>query len=131
MYGLGIAFRARDGRLTASLEWDRVEYSSILESAGSSDEAIPDADETHLGLEYAFLESTPVVAVRLGAWLDPDHRIRATNNDPFARAVLRPGDDEIHLAAGLGLAFEKFQIDLGADFSELVDTVSVSGIYSF
>jgi hypothetical protein len=33
-------------------------------------------------------------------------------------------------AAGLDLAFEKFQIDLGADFWDLVDTVSVS-IWSF
>jgi long-subunit fatty acid transport protein len=131
VFGLGLAFRARDGRLTASLEWDRVEYSSILESLGESGEAIPDADEIHLGFEYAFLGSTPIVAVRLGAWLDPDHRIRTTTSDPFSRAALPPGDDEAHLAAGLGLAFEKFQIDLGADFSELVDTVSVSGIYSF
>jgi long-subunit fatty acid transport protein len=131
VFGLGVAFRARDGRLTGSLEWDHVEYSSIFESLGESDEAIPDADEVHLGLEYAFLESTPVVAVRLGAWLDPDHRIRGISDDPFLRTGLPPGDDEIHLATGLGLAFEKFQIDLGADFSELVDTVSVSGIYSF
>jgi hypothetical protein len=33
-------------------------------------------------------------------------------------------------AVGLGLAFEGFQIDLGADLWDLVDTVSVS-TYSF
>jgi hypothetical protein len=48
-----------------------------------------------------------------------------------AEAVLPPGDDHIHYAAGLGLAFKRFQLDVAADFSELVDTVSLSFIYSF
>ncbi len=92
---------------------------------------MPDGNEWHWGIEYVFVQSTPVVAVRLGAWLDPDHRIRATGGDLLQRTVFRPGDDELHLAAGLGLAFRTFQIDLGVDFSDLVDTASVSMIYSF
>jgi len=32
---------------------------------------------------------------------------------------------------GFGVAFERFQIDVAADFSDLVDTLSVSAIYSF
>jgi hypothetical protein len=35
------------------------------------------------------------------------------------------------VAVGVGLAFKSFQIDLAADFSDLVDTVSLSAIYSF
>ena len=30
VYGLGVAYRSRDGKLSVSFEWDRVEYSSIL-----------------------------------------------------------------------------------------------------
>jgi len=41
------------------------------------------------------------------------------------------GRVELLESIGFGLAFERFQVDLGADFSNLVDTVSLSGIYSF
>ena len=73
------------------------------------------------------------MAVRVGAWLDPDHRFRAdpARNDPFERALFGGGDDELHLAAGLGLAFWDFQLDLAVDSSELVDTASISAIWQF
>ena len=32
VYGFGMAFRSRDGRLAVGFEWDRVEYSSIFSS---------------------------------------------------------------------------------------------------
>jgi hypothetical protein len=32
---------------------------------------------------------------------------------------------------GVGVAFKSFQIDLAADFSDLVDTIALSAIYSF
>ncbi len=34
-------------------------------------------------------------------------------------------------AVGLGFTFERFQIDLGADLSDLVDRVAPSAIYNF
>ena len=61
---------------TGSFEWDYVVYSAIFE--GDPDEAIPDAHELHLGGEYAFLQVAPLLAVRAGVWLDPDHRVRST-----------------------------------------------------
>jgi hypothetical protein len=129
VYGAGIAFQSRDGRLTTSLEWDHVEYSKNLRN--DTDERVPDADELHLGGEYVFLDRTPVIAVRLGTWLDPDHRIQGTVDDALFSALLPPGDDELHLSAGLGLASEQFQIDLAVDFSDPADTVSISAVYSF
>jgi hypothetical protein len=48
-----------------------------------------------------------------------------------AEALLTSGEDQMHCAAGVGLAFDRFQLDLAADFSELVDTFSLSFIYSF
>jgi hypothetical protein len=95
------------------------------------DQTLSDGDELHLGGEYAFLESTPIVAVRAGAWLDPDHRLRARGNVLFNRFYFEGGSDQVHYALGLGLAFERFQVDLGIDFSDLVDTAAVSLIYSF
>jgi hypothetical protein len=136
VYGLGFSFQPRNGRLTIAFEWDRVEYSTILESLGGDfdvdDVTIDDADELHLGAEYIFLRSTTLAAARLGVWRDPDHRPHFTRRgDDLERALFPPGDDVIHYALGLGFAFNSFQIDLGADLSELVDTVSVSAIYSF
>jgi hypothetical protein len=131
LYGLGFAYRAPDGRITVTFQWDRVVYSNIVDSLGLGDRAMDDVDELHLGAEYVFLGSTPIIAVRLGAWLDPDHQMRATSGGPFALALLPRGEDEMHYAAGLGIAMQNFQVDLAVDFGERTDTVSLSAIYSF
>jgi hypothetical protein len=131
IYGLGFAYRAPDGRLTVSFQWDRVEYSDIPVSLGLDDQTIDDADELHLGAEYVFLGSTPIIALRLGTWLEPDHQMRATTDNPVTRALLSGGGDKMHYAAGLGVAMQRFQIDLAVDFADRVDTVSLSAIYSF
>jgi long-subunit fatty acid transport protein len=144
VYGLGVAYRSPDGKLAIGFEWDRVEYSSIFSSFDpvvletidpdldlEITLAADDGSEFRLGGEYAFLDLKPVIAVRAGVWLDPDHRFRSTSTDPEHRALFQPGEDEVHIAIGMGLAFTSFQIDLAADFSDLVDTVSLSAIYSF
>jgi hypothetical protein len=131
VYGLGFAYRAPDGRLTVTFQWDRVNYSSIVDSLELDDQTVDDADELHLGAEYVFLRSTPIIAARLGTWWEPDHQLRATIDDPLLRALLPPGDDEMHYSAGLGVAMQNFQIDLGIDFADRADTVSLSAIYSF
>jgi len=131
IYGVGFAYRHPDGRLTVSFQWDRVEYSDLPDSLRLDDQTIDDADELHLGAEYVFLGSTPIIALRLGAWLDPDHQMRATIDEPFIRAMLPAGDDETHYSAGLGVAMRRFQIDLALDFADRVDTVSLSAIYNF
>ena len=135
-YGLGVAFRSKGGHLTLSFEWDRVEYASIVDSLDRDAfgllPTLNDGDEFHFGGEYAFLNQEPVVALRIGVWLDPDHQLRATEDSPaIVRALRQPGDDEMHFAAGLGVAFSTFQIDLGVDLSDLVDTASLSMIYNF
>ncbi len=136
VYGLGVAYRSAGGSVTVGLEWDRVEYSSIVESLESplsdiAHVAMDDADELHIGVEYVILDSTPLIAIRLGGWRDPDHQVRYLGDDPFARAIYPPGEDALHGALGFGIAFERFQLDLGVDFSTRVDTAAVSAIYSF
>ncbi len=136
VYGLGLSWGSRGSALTVGLEWDRVEYGTITDSIDATVftllPEVDDGDELHLGVEYAFLRSKPLVALRAGIWLDPDHRLRAGDDaDPFIRAVRQPGEDELHFAAGLGIVFGTVQLDLAADFSDLVDTASLSAIYSF
>jgi long-subunit fatty acid transport protein len=131
LYGLGIAYQSVDGSLTVSFQWDHVEYSNIVDSLEIDDRAIDDVNELHLGAEYVFLGSTPIIAIRFGAWRDPDHQMRATSDVPLAHALLPRGEDEMHYAAGLGVATQRFQIDLAVDFADRVDTVSISAIYNF
>ena len=49
----------------------------------------------------------------------------------LARALLPGGEDQVHYAVGLGVGFDRFQIDLAVDLSERRDTVALSAIYSF
>ena len=129
---LGVAFRSRDGRLTVGVEVDHVAYSKLARSLDEGVEGlgegitftgrIDDGGEVHLGAEYAFLGTKPLLAVRWGTWFEADH---------LTQGFVDIGEPQFHFAAGLGAAFERFQVDLAAEFSDLVDTVSVSTIYSF
>lgn len=136
-WGAGVAYRHPDGSWTLSFEWTRVEYSSITESLDTevfdADQlALEDGDEYHLGLEYVFVRSRPIVALRLGAWHDPAHSLGSgPTADVFESAIFQTGDDEIHATAGLGVVFGDFQLDLGADLSDTADLVSLSFVYRF
>jgi long-chain fatty acid transport protein len=131
LYGFGFSYRDASGRLTVSFQWDHINYSSIVRSLELDDRVMDDADELHLGVEYVFLGSRPVVALRFGAWLDPDHRMRNTSDNVFADALAPRGDDEMHFALGLGIAMPRFQIDAAVDIADHVNTLSLSAIYSF
>ena len=123
--------------LTLAFDWVRVEYSDLLE--GRDPEVfddpfiLADGDEFHAGIEYVLLAATPVVALRAGAWLDPNHRLAAdpAAADAFERALFPGGEDEVHIAAGVGIAFPTFQLDLAVDAADLADTVAVSVIWQF
>jgi long-chain fatty acid transport protein len=136
VWGLGVTYRSPDGNLTVGFEWDRVDYSVIKETldsplADTSMVAIDDADELHLGVEYVFLNTSPLIAVRGGLWHDPDHRFRYVGDDPFDRALFPPGEDATHIAVGIGIAVKAFQVDVGADLSDRSDVFALSAIYSF
>ncbi|HXV59721.1 MAG TPA: outer membrane protein transport protein [Vicinamibacteria bacterium] len=134
VFSLGVVYQPEGGATTVSFEWDRVQHSNLFEGEPESLELglrLDDVNELHLGFEYVFINATPTVALRFGAWTDPDHRIRYVGDDPVLRALFPAGDDEVHFAVGFGMAFSKFQIDVGVDLSDLVNTTSFSAIYSF
>lgn len=144
VYGIGVAYRSPDGKLAIGFEWDRVGYASIFSSFDPVVEetldpdlnlevtlAADDGDEFHFGAEYAFLDMNPLLALRAGLWIDPDHRFRSIITDPEHRALFKGGEDELHVSVGMGMALSSFQVDLAADFSDLADTISLSAIYSF
>jgi long-subunit fatty acid transport protein len=138
-FGAGVAWRPRD-ELVIALDWDRVRYSALSDDlvnlllrARGEERAfrIDDADELHLGAEYQAVGWRLPVAFRLGAWRDPDHRLRYRGRDPVLRARFAPGDDEIHLSGGLGIVVGRAQVDLAFDASHLVDTLSLSTVARF
>jgi len=150
--GLGVSFRPWDA-LLISFDYDRVEYSALTDDVTSNffDQGtltpveltalgkleVEDGDEFRLGAEYVFLGKTPV-AIRVGTWLDPDHKISfdgapADILEEKSLAVLFfEGDDEVHVSAGVGLVIGKrFQIDAAIDVSNLINIASVSGVFRF
>jgi long-subunit fatty acid transport protein len=136
VWGLGVAYRSPSGHVTVGFEWDRVEYSVIMESLESSlvDTTfvnVDDANELHLGIEYVFLDLSPVIAVRGGLWHDPNHSFEYIGDDPIEQALYPPGSDALHINVGAGVAFRKVQFDIGADFSDAIDQFAVSAIFSF
>lgn len=137
VYGLGIAFRTPDGVWTVGFEWTRVEYSSITESLDTEvfdpgQIELADGDELHLGLEYVFVRAKPVVALRLGAWRDPAHSVGSgPEADLFESAIFQSGEAEVHYSGGVGLVFDRFQLDVGVDLSQAADLASLSLVYRF
>lgn len=109
---------------------------------------IDDADELRLGAEWT-PGPRPRLVLRLGAWLDPDHQMRYAFDEadveagepvavenvlpPYDRlaARFRPGEDEIHVTAGLGwiASREHWQLDLGVDRSDRFESLSLSTVF--
>jgi hypothetical protein len=140
VYGIGLAWRPSD-RYTVALDYDRVEYSDLLDDfldifhldalfPGADPELgafrIDDADEVHLGGEVWIPRGDRAVSVRLGVWYDPDHTLRFEGENAAYRAVFRGGEDEIHWTGGLGVAFRALQLDVAFDYSDRVSILSIS-----
>lgn len=153
--GVGVALRPRE-RLLLSLEVDRIEYSvlasSLLnviglpretlgETSDASDFQVKDGKEIRLGLQYDLIsDDRPTdYFLRLGFWLDPDHRIEYVGppdgqlsvSQQALRTTWLPGDDEWRYAVGFGVRTRRFVIDVGADFGESRDNVAVSFVLPF
>lgn len=146
----GLAYRPSDNWLI-TLDVNRVFYSDLTDGGvndlfSDDDSAlrVGDGTEIRLGAEYVFLDMERPFFIRGGIWRDPEHRLSVPdsitqdcNSSDFNffscldATLFRPGDDEMHYSLGLGWAFERFQIDAAADFSDLVDTYSVSGVLRF
>jgi len=151
LYGAGISYRPTE-RFTINLDVNRITYSDITKNVaiqGSESEVVDylgvdDGTEIRLGGEYVF-DTKNHFSLRAGVWSDPEHVIRhvgdqiplsagdsATGTTSNTRAAFfQPGDDEIHYSIGAGLVFKRLQLDVAVDFSEKVDTFSLSGVVFF
>jgi long-subunit fatty acid transport protein len=146
--GLGVSIRPSI-RWVVAFDYNRVEYSDLSDNTldivnadpalgfgrtgTPQDFKIDDGDELRLGLEYALLRerSLPDIYFRGGAWLESEHRLRYEGNNLERQAIWRRGEDQLHYAAGIGLRFRGFQLDVGLDLSDTSDTLSLSSVYYF
>lgn len=139
VYGLGLGFRPSDA-LRVAFDYDRIRYSQLTQgfvdifdlavlSPGPQELdkfRIDDADELHLGLEYAFLQHWPIFTLRAGAWYDPDHSLRFEGENVGFRAVFRPRGDQMHYTTGIGISLRRLQLDAAVDYSNRVTVIALS-----
>jgi long-chain fatty acid transport protein len=157
VFGLGVAYQPDYAPATLTFDYSRVKYSaltskltSIFASVKPEDLQhfrVDDADELHLGFEYVF--NLPealggLLATRVGAWRDPDHRIRYDGQNLTFRSIFRRGLNETHYSVGVGMARfipwvrpatggtgSHVQLDAAFDYSRLVKTASLSTVVGF
>jgi hypothetical protein len=75
LWGAGLAVRSKGGRVTVAGEVDRVGCAGLLEVRDGDGDLVEgrlyrDACEFHLGAECALLRRRPILAFRLGAWVE-------------------------------------------------------------
>lgn len=110
----GARWRSAGGHATVAVEVERLT-------------GIDDRTRLHVGGEWVFLSAKPLIGLRAGLWRDPNDGVaaRETENGPSS------DEGATHVSAGAGVAFKKFQIDLGIDSSEKTAIASISVIITF
>lgn len=141
-YGLGLSFRPADP-WTILIDVVKIEYSDLMDGfltglnritfpEANLDFTVDDGTEVHLGVEKIFLSGTTPVAIRFGAWSDPDHRIRARRATNEFVAVFPEGERVTHYTTGFGMTVKQsIQLDFAADVSEVDTTAVFSTIFRF
>jgi long-chain fatty acid transport protein len=154
VWSAGLSWRPTDA-WRINFDVDRVMYGQVSDNIqslfGFGPETlarlrIPNGTEYHLGAEYTFAQMANPISIRAGVWRDPRHSLAYQGNPTSDPGYLPPGQvgtlalaavfgvsrgSQTHGALGAGVAFKQFQIDFGADFSDLVDTYSLSAVWRF
>lgn len=158
VFSFGVSYRPVD-RWAISFEYDRITYSDLQPTVNvlaiaqppeiELDEfEIEDGDEFHLGVERILSVRRTKVYLRAGAWHDPAHQLEFNDRPPLSTTVadgqVKPtndrvrldarfpgGSDEIHWSGGVGLSWERLQIDAAVDLSDRSDIGSLSAIFRF
>jgi hypothetical protein len=126
-------------------DYNRVQYSQLkrdfidiqaIASGRPNQLQIDDANEFHGGAEYRTQFGKRAVALRGGAWWDPDHTVRylETAHDEVDRlysATLPGGKDLMHYTFGGAIAVSMVVIDVGADLSSQSKSATASLLVRF
>jgi long-chain fatty acid transport protein len=132
-----------DAYTTVSVQADFIAYSRLVTGFvpihGEKDHyAVDDGVELRIGVERMFANEWLVRATRfpvviaLGAWRDPDHRIRYTETADLQSLLFRRGEAEYHYSAGAGLSIgRRTAFNVAYDYSSRQRTFSLSGVTRF
>lgn len=112
---VGARWRSAGGNGTVAFEIERLD-------------GLENRTRLHLGGEWVVLSTRPLIGLRAGLWHDPKGGIAGVDQEGYA---LLEDEGLVHASAGVGIAFKKFQIDVGADFSDRTTISSISGIFTF
>jgi hypothetical protein len=126
-YGVGFAYRPKAGALTIGFEWDHV--GDTIDPLRNAYAVTDGGSEGHIGVEYAVLKWKPVVAFRAGLWRESGRHHEIVDELGTVESFF--AKDRSHAAFGFGLAFRRFQVDAGVDFSDRDVIGSASFVYSF
>ncbi len=141
-YGFGLSFRPADP-WTILIDVVKIEYSDLMDGFLTGlnritfpetrlDFVVDDGVEAHLGIEKIFLSGTTPIAIRFGAWSDPDHRIRAEQATNEFVPVFPAGKRVTHYTVGFGMTLKQaIQLDFATDVSSVDTTAVFSTIYRF
>ncbi|MFL6245453.1 MAG: OmpP1/FadL family transporter [Thermoanaerobaculia bacterium] len=142
VYRAGLSYTYRH-YTKVSLEVDRVLYSGLTRNFVALDGEAPlyranDGTEVRLGIQRLLVHDWIIsrigqpLIVSIGAWRDPDHRIRY--DDPTHPQSLRfhSGEDEYHVSVGTSLAVGQwYEAGIAYDFSRRQRTASASVVVRF
>jgi long-subunit fatty acid transport protein len=151
-FSLGLSYRPSE-LWRFGVEYDRVQFHQLIDDfrttafyPGSPEGAVvsarmrlDDSNQIRFGGEYLLLlPGSRSLAFRGGLWYDPSHQTYfdgdpATGLPAPRWAILFPRrDGSMHYSGGIGFTTRRhFQIDAALDLSELIDTLSVSGVWRF
>lgn len=121
----------------AQLKSDFIDIQAL--SSGRPDQLrIDSGSEVHGGVEYVLANLARPLALRGGAWFDPDHAVRyvptAANDgiDQVLRVTLPGGENLVHYTFGAGVALtDRIELNAGADLSKRTTAVTASGVLRF
>jgi long-subunit fatty acid transport protein len=139
-YGAGVTVRTPDLSTSVGLDCNRILYSSLTSDfvtifGEENHYHVPNGTELHVGLEHLVIRFKYPLALRVGAWRDPDHRIAYI--DPNAPAssqslLFRAQRADRHVSAGFGVTLsERYSIDAAVDRSRRQQIASVSMVARF
>ena len=146
--GVGLSYRVSEA-FTVNFDVNRIRYAQLTRNisaayledgagSGSGDDTallkLRDRTELRLGGEYVFFNMPVPMSIRAGIWHDPEHTLHYQGDDDFdnsAQVFSARTGDQTHYTFGLGLAFEQFSVDFGADFSKYYDTFSLAAVARF
>jgi hypothetical protein len=113
--------------LAVGARWQSAEGNAIVSAEVEHLSGLDNRARLHVGGEWVFLKAKPLIGLRAGVWHDP--RGGAVPSTPDGRVT--EAEAVLHTSAGIGFAWRKFQLDLGADFSSRTTIVAISMIFTF